>query len=662
MIARIKDDPASFYGYARKFTKLPSQVGPLQVEGGNHTNDDEAMAEILRKHYDSMFSVPTEQITPDSINELFQLEEESSDTSLTHINFSEENVKAAVASLSNSAAPGPDGVPTLCYKRGGHIVTRALQSIFQESMDTGQVDSSMKKAFITPIWKGGDRTLAVSYRPVSLTTHLSKVQERLIRAPMVDYLESHGLMDSTQHGARAGRSTLSQLLVQYDRVLRLLEDGDNCEVVYLDFSKAFDKVDHWLLLLKLKKLGITGKLGRWLGNFLYRRLQAVRVGSRVSSWAHVVSGTPQGSVLGPLLFLVFISDLGMDLGPESSTILKYVDDTKLIKGVSCPEDVEALQEDLEHLYSWQRANNMDWNASKFLALRMGANSQLRESTLLFTPDTGEPIAETEEARDLGILMDTKGSFRPQRAKASAKAKQKAGWVLRTFRTREARHLKTLWRSLIQPHQDHASQLWAAVGLSGDLLEQEAPLRSFTRRMREVRHLPYWERLARVGLQSSERRQERYRILYTWKILKGMVPNCGLSVDSSPESRRGRTLTIPPLSGSRAAVRSLKERAFQTEGPRLFNSLPLSLRNMDSSYPVFKAHLDVFLAEIPDHPAVPGNIPEAQDVNGRPSNSIKDWMRRGVAAVGGGGGSGQRPDNNYYCSTQSNLIMRYDVDG
>ena len=188
-------------------------------------------------------------------------------------------------------------------------------------------------------------------------------------------------------------------------------------------------------------------------------------------------------------------------------------------------------------------------------------------------------------------------------------------------------LKTLWRSLIQPHQDHASQLWAAVGLSGDLLEQEAPLRSFTRRMREVRHLPYWERLARVGLQSSERRQERYRILYTWKILKGMVPNCGLSVDSSPESRRGRTLTIPPLSGSRAAVRSLKERAFQTEGPRLFNSLPVELRNMDSSYPVFKAHLDIFLAKIPDQPAIPGHIPEAQDVNGRPSNSIKDWARR-----------------------------------
>ena len=288
----------------------------------------------------------------------------------------------------------------------------------------------------------------MSYRPVALTSHLSKVMERLVRAPMVSHLESQGLMDPAQHGSRAGRSTLSQLLSQYDLVLDLLKDGANCEIVYLDFSKAFDKVDHSLLLLKLRDLGFTGSLGRWLGHFLLDRTQSVKVGSSLSSWAQVVSGVPQGSVLGPLMFLAFISDLGAELGPEDSTILKYVDDTKLVKGVSSLEDIKSLQRDLEVLYQWQRSNNMEWNSTKFQALRMGADSRLRESSLLFTPDFAEPIEETQGAKDLGVIMDSAGSFRAQRAKAASKTRQKAGWVLRTFRSRELGLMRELWKSLI----------------------------------------------------------------------------------------------------------------------------------------------------------------------------------------------------------------------
>ncbi len=196
---------------------------------------------------------------------------------------------------------------------------------------------------------------------------------------------------------------------------------------------------------KLEALGFTGTLGRWLGNFLSNRLQAVRVGAEASSWAPVVSGIPQGSVLGPLFFLVFIADLGVDLAPGStSKVLKYVDDTKVIWWVKSPRDVEALQEDLNLLYSWQARNNMEWNAGKFLGLRMGAIPSIWEDTLLFTPNFSEPIPSTEEAKDLGIIMDDKANFGPQRAKASAKAKAKASWVLWTFMSRGLAPMRTLW--------------------------------------------------------------------------------------------------------------------------------------------------------------------------------------------------------------------------
>jgi ribonuclease P/MRP protein subunit RPP40 len=452
--------------------------------------------------------------------------------------------------------------------------------------------------------------------------------ERAMRTPIVDHLEATGQIDQSQHGARAGRSTLSQLLIHYDAVLKLIENGRNCEQLYLDFSKAFDKVDHSLLIKKLAAMGIRGNLGIWLGKFLLGRTQAVRVGSKISSWTSVISGVPQGTVLGPLFFLCFIADLGGDLAMGSSLILKFVDDTKLIKGVATPEDIEALQDDLENLYQWQQANNMEWNGGKFQALRMGYNQTLREEALLFTPNHDDPIEEFEVVKDLGVLMDRLGTFGPQRSKANAKAKQKAGWILRTFKSRDLFTMRTLWNTLVRPHQDYCSQLWSPVGLAGDLLEQEAPLRSFTRRIRGFSILNYWERLSAANLYSSERRQERYKILYAFKALRGLVPECGIRVDTSPESRRGRTLEIPLISAPRSfmAVKTLRDKSFQNEAPKLFNALPSHLRNLNTTIETFKAHLDSFLETIPDQPSIPGLVPAASNQSGRPSNSIRDWAR------------------------------------
>jgi hypothetical protein len=247
----------------------------------------------------------------------------------------------------------------------------------------------------------------------------------------------------------------------------------------------------------------------------------------------------------------------------------------------------------------------------------------------FTPDCGDPIEEMDQVKDLGVIMDRLGTFGPQRAKANAKAKQKAGWILRTFRSRDLHTMRTLWNTLVRPHQDYCSQLWSPVGLAGDILEQEAPLRAFTRRIRGFSLLNYWERLAAASLYSTERRQERYKILYAYKALRGFVPDCGLREDSAPDSRRGRTIAVPQLSNSQAfkAIKTLRDTAFQSEAPKLFNSLPAELRNLNTQPDTFKAHLDKYLGSIPDQPAVPGLIPAAQKLSGRPSNSIRDWTRR-----------------------------------
>jgi hypothetical protein len=627
--AVLKENPAEFYKYAARFSKTTSKIGPLKVEHDSHTSDESTMSELLASQYKSVFSVPRNTMTEELIEETFSVDPLGEEPLLTSITFTIENVEKALNSLSGSASPGPDGIPALCLKRGGSLVLSALVDVFTTSMNTGLVDNSMRMAFITPIWKGGDRSLTINYRPVSLSSHMSKTMERVMRTPIVEHLEATGQIDQSQHGARAGRSTLSQLLVHYDAVLKLIEEGGNCEQLYLDFSKAFDKVDHSLLIRKLAAMGIRGKLGTWLGRFLLKRTQAVRVGSRISSWTQVTSGVPQGTVLGPLFFLCFIADLGGDLAMGSSMILKFVDDTKLIKGVSSPDDIEALQDDLEKLYQWQEANNMEWNGSKFQALRMGSDRTLREESMLFTPNHDDPIEELDVVKDLGVLMDSLGTFGPQRAKANAKAKQKAGWILRTFRSRDLPTMRTLWNTLVRPHQDYCSQLWSPVGLTGDLLEQESSLRSFTRRIRGFSSLNYWERLAAACLYSSERRQERYKILYAYKSIRGFVPDCGLKIDTAPESRRGRTIAIPLISAPRShmAVKTLRDKSFQSEAPKLFNALPAHLRNLDTTTDTFKAHLDSYLESIPDQPATPGLVPAASNQSGRPSNSIRDWARR-----------------------------------
>ena len=180
---------------------------------------------------------------------------------------------------------------------------------------------------------------------------------------------------------------------------------------------------------------------------------------------------------------------------------------------------------------------------------------------------------------------------------------------------------TLWRTLVLPHQDYASHLWAPAGLLGNIQAQEAPLRAFTKRVRGLWDTPYWERLAALSLLSVECRQERYRIIYVWKALKGLVPECGISVDPLVGPRRGLMVRVPPLSGSRAKIQSLKDMSFHHVGPALFNCLPVELRTLEPSLLGFKARLDSWLSGVRDTPWTVGRAHTATDHQGRPSNSL-----------------------------------------
>ena len=193
------------------------------------------------------------------------------------------------------------------------------------------------------------------------------------------YLEINNKLNPNQHGFRNRRSCLSHLLEHHDQVLSYLEDGYNVDSIYLDFSKAFDKVDIGILCQKMKSLGITGTLGKWIHDFLTNRKQFILVNGAISCPSDVKSGVPQGTVLGPILFLILINDIDMDV---TSNVSLFADDTRVMGPVKTEKDVENLQMDLDKIYESQNTNNMLFNVKKIEMLRYGKDVYLKNDTNL----------------------------------------------------------------------------------------------------------------------------------------------------------------------------------------------------------------------------------------------------------------------------------------
>ena len=339
----------------------------------------------------------------------------------------------------------------------------------------------------------------------------------------------------------------------------MLENGDNMEIVYLDFAKAYDKVDHLILIHKLQDIGISGHTLEWIKMWLTNRRQRVRVENELSQWDAVISGIPQGSVLGPLMFLIYIWDLQIqDIGdPKNHQIIyKYVDDTKLLGKTNSMEQTIDIQKNLDVIYDWQNKNNMLFNGSKFVRLSLGPSEELKDIPL-FTPNNDDIIEQKEVTKDLGVEIDDMVSFQHQRLKALKKVKNMSSWALRTFTNRNQHLMKTLWKTLIVPIQDYASLLWAPIFEKGDLKAQGTPLRQFSKRVNGLHNLNYWQRLHKLQLLSAQRRNERYRLFYIWKSLRNLVPSLHLSTKN--EQRFGTKIVIPKLTGKVTGIQKIRDR-------------------------------------------------------------------------------------------------------
>lgn len=328
-----------------------------------------------------------------------------------------------------------------------------MQLIFQKSLETGEVPSDWKKASVCPLFKIGDKSNPANYRPISLTCILCKVLEHIVASNLVKHCTKYDILYDFQHGFREGRSCETQLVQLIHDIAHNMDQGHQTDLILLDFSKAFDKVNHPKLLHKLHQHGIQNNNLAWIKSFLNGRSQSVVLDGYSSSEASVTSGVPQGSVLGPILFLLYINDL-----PENikSSVRLFADDTAVYLTIKNQTDCDSLQKDLDILQVWEKTWDMEFNPSKCEVLHISKSHNPIISNYKLH---GEILKPTTNAKYLGVTISNNLNWNQHIQNITSKANRTLGFIKRNIKTKHQGIRTTAYNALVRPQLEYASCVW-----------------------------------------------------------------------------------------------------------------------------------------------------------------------------------------------------------
>ena len=366
----MKNNPKAFYAYARSKTTVKEDVLYVKNSDGKLTCTLQETCDTLNMEFQKVFT---------STDNALQLPHVTSQgNKLTEVEVSIDKVKEHMSRLNIQSTAGPDDIHPRVLKECRDALAKPISIICKQSLITGMVPTDWKRAHITPIFKKGSKVDPHNYRPVSLTCVICKLLEKIIRSGITAHLESNNYLSPHQHGFRSNKSCLTQLLEFMHFLEEAVENRECVDIIYLDCSKAFDTVPHELLLYKLKSVGIEGQLWNWIKEFLTDRQQRVKVKGICSEWGGVGSGVPQGSVLGPTLFLIYINDILDGLNSRGKL---FADDLKLYRKVMSSDDRQGLQDDLSKLEEWSRKWKLKFNKEKCKVMHIGRKNAGHNYTL-----------------------------------------------------------------------------------------------------------------------------------------------------------------------------------------------------------------------------------------------------------------------------------------
>ena len=417
-----------------------SSIPTLKRDSKLLVSDSEKTA-ALADHFNSVFTIERDDCIP------FM---PSGYPAMDDITITEEGVFKLLKNLDTSKAVGPDEITARMLKESAKEIAPVLTSLFQQSLDTGDLPDDWLLANVTALFKKGSRENPENYRPVSLTAIMCKLLEHILHSQISKHLDKHKILTSLQHGFRKGHSCVTQLIQVVSDWMEGIDNSQQIDAAILDFTKAFDCVPHERLKSKLHHYGVRNKVLKWISMFLTQRQQRVIINGETSKWHPVISGVPQGTVLGPLLFLIYINDIVEEL---QCSIRLFADDCILYTTVSSIHDCNKLQKDLDTVCQWASKWQMTFNPSKcnFMSVGLKRSKLLHKYTML-----GETLAQVHEHTYLGVTISDDLTWKSHYRRIVNKANKVLGILQRNVYQCSSDTKGKAYKALVQPHLEYAS--------------------------------------------------------------------------------------------------------------------------------------------------------------------------------------------------------------
>ena len=445
---RAKDK--RFFTYIKNCKRDSIGIAPIRNQATHSLETDPVeKAELLNKQFQSVFSLNE----PIRLADICKSMTNTKYGTMPDFTISAKGIEKLLAELNPHKAAGPDAIRPLVLKELRRTIAPALCTIFSRSYKTGQVPGDWRTANIAPIFKKGCRNTAANYRPVSLTCICSKLMEHIMVSQISNHLDKQKILSPYQHGFRVGKSCETQLIEFIEDLHDHLRNKVEVDAVVMDFSKAFDKVAHNRLLLKLHDCGIQGRAHAWIKSFLTGRTQRVLVEGSASGYIPVTSGVPQGSVLGPVLFLIYINDIANNL---TSSVRLFADDTIVYRVIRTPTDRLDLQKDLHKLESWSKHWQMHFHPAKCKAINF---SRSRHKSLFAYQLYQESLETVSHINYLGVTITNDLRWN----KHIENTKNRANYTLRFLKRNlsvSSPKLKTqAYFTYVRPKLEYAVSVW-----------------------------------------------------------------------------------------------------------------------------------------------------------------------------------------------------------
>ena len=576
LVKKAAKNPKLLYSYMNSQKTVKDSIKALKNSSGEITQNQKEIADILNKNFQDVFVREDDGPMPFFESRTAELFNMTSD------DIKYEDVALRLENLEENKACGVDNLNPAILKNCASAFAIPLTLIFKESFESSRLPVQFRSANVTPLYKKGDKTLSGNYRPVSLTSIACKIMEGIIRHRLEIFLYKFKLLAKQQHGFVKNKSCTTNLLETLDFISASLENGTPVDVVLLDFAKAFDTVPHKRLLLKLTAYGISGLTLQWIESFLKNRKQRVVLGEYVSFWAEIFSGVPQGSVIGPLLFVLFINDLPEILMNISKL---YADDTKIMNEMLTAASTLSLQSDLDLAFKWTQDWLVKFNIAKCMVMHYGHNN--KKSPLFID---GQQLNTTESERDLGVIFSNNLKWRNQIITCVGKANQILGMIRKCFVHMDVKLLRSLYVTFVRPLLEFAIPVWSPIQ-KGDIDLLESVQHRATRLIPSLKKISYENRLKALDLTTLSERRQRGDMIQLYKIFNGI---------DKLETSKTIAVQLNQTRGHRFKYQKEitkqvhRENFFFNRSANLWNSLPSEVVNA-KTVNSFKAGLDCWMS-------------------------------------------------------------------